>query len=202
MKLYFSPGACSLSPHIALLEAGIVAQYEQVDTKTKAMKSGGDFRSISPKGAVPTLELDDGQILTEGPAIVQYIADRRPETKLAPPAGSMARYRLQEWLNYISSEVHKPLSLMFSATATDPSRQTQRDLVAPKFDFLDTALDGKPFLLGEQFTVADGYLFNMLCWTIPTAIDLGRWPAVRDYNGRIASRPAVRAALKAEGLIP
>jgi len=201
MKLYFSPGACSLSPHIVLLEAGIVANYEEVDTKSKAMKSGGDFRSVTPKGTVPTLQLDDGQILTEGPAIVQYIADRKPETKLAPAPDSMERYRLQEWLNYISSEVHKPLSLMFSATATEESHQIQRNLVAPKFDFINKALDGKPFLMGEHFTVADAYLFNMLCWTIPNGIDLGKWSQMKDYYGRVVSRPTVRVALKEEGLI-
>ena len=201
MKLYFSPGACSLSPRIALHEAGILADYDEVDTGSKALKSGGDLRSINPKGAVPTLELDDGQILTEGPAIVQYIADRRPEAKLAPPADSMERYRLQEWLNYISSEVHKTFAPMFSPKATDDTRRAQREVLAPRFDFLNAALDGKPFLMGEQFTVADGYLFTILNWTIPTGIDLGRWPVLQAYHARVAARPAVRAALTEEGLI-
>jgi glutathione S-transferase len=201
MKLYFSPGACSLSPHIALHEAGITAQYEQVSTKTKEMASGGDFRSINPKGAVPALELDDGEILTEGAAIVQYIADRKPDTHLAPPAGSMARYRLQEWLNYVASEVHKTFAPMFNPKATDETRQNQRDLLRPKFDFLSKALDGKAYLMGDQFTVADGYLFTILNWTVPTGIDLGQWPTLKDYYQRVASRPAVQAAMKEEGLI-
>jgi glutathione S-transferase len=201
MKLYFSPGACSLSPHIVLEEAGIAAEYEQVDTKSKAMTSGGDFRTINPKGAVPTLELDDGQILTEGPAIIQYIADRRPETKLAPAADSFERYRLQEWLNFISSDVHKTFAPMFSPTATDASRAAQRQLLTPKLEYLNQALGGTSFLMGEQFTVADAYLFTILNWTIPTGIDLGQWPVLKQYRARIALRPAVRNALKAEGLI-
>jgi len=202
MKLYFSPGACSLSPHIVLHEAGIVAEYQQVDTHTKAMQGGGDFRTVSPKGTVPTLQLDDGEILTEGPAIVQYLADLKPGAKLAPANGSMARYRLQEWLNYIGSEVHKTFAPMFSPAATDDSRTKQRELLAPKFDFLNGALGGKNFLMGETFTVADAYLFTILCWTIPTGIDLAPWPVLKAYYGRIAPRPAVRAALKEEGLIP
>lgn len=201
MKLYFSPGACSLSPHIALHEAGIAAQYEQVDTKTKAMKSGGDFRSVNPKGAVPALELDDGQILTEGAAIVQYIADRKPETNLAPPAGSLERYRLQEWLNYIASEVHKTFSPMFNPKATDEIRQNQRNLLTSRFDFLSKALEGKTYLMGDRFTVADGYLFTILNWTVPTGIDLGQWPVLKAYRERVAARPAVQAAMREEGLI-
>jgi glutathione S-transferase len=201
MKLYYSPGACSLSPHIVLHEAGILAEYQEVDTRTKAMTGGGDFRSVTPKGTVPTLQLDDGQILTEGPAIVQYLADLKPQTGLAPAAGSMARYRLQEWLNYISSEVHKTFAPLFSPAAKDETRKQQRELLKPKFDFLDKALDGKPFLLGPQFTVADAYLFTILCWTVPTGIDLSPWPVLKAYYGRIAARPAVRAALKEEGLI-
>jgi glutathione S-transferase len=201
MKLYFAPGACSLSPHIVLHEADIVADYEEVDTKTKAMKSGGNFRAISPKGTVPTLQFDDGEVLTEGPAIVQYIADQAPESGLAPANGTLARYRLQEWLNFISSEVHNPFSLIFSVTATDESRRKQRELLAPKFDFIAKALDGKAFLMGETFTVADAYLYNMLLWAIPTATDLSPWPALQAYQARISARPAVQAALREEGLI-
>lgn len=201
MKLYYSPGACSLSPHIVLHEAGIAADYEAVDTLTKAMEGGGDLRTLNPKGAVPTLVLDDGQVLTEGPAIVQYIADLQQETGLAPAAYTLERYRLQEWLNFISSEVHKPFSPMFSPAATDETRQAQRELLAPKFDFLEIALAGKTWLMGETFTVADAYLFTILCWTVPTGIDLGRWPTLQAYFSRVAARPAVRAALKEEGLI-
>jgi glutathione S-transferase len=202
MKLYFSPGSSSLSTHIALREAGIAVELEQVDTQSKMLKRGGDFRTINPKGAVPTLELDDGQILTEGPAIVQYIADLRPDLNLAPPPGSLERVRLQEWISFISMELHRTISPMFSPTATSEFRQTQAERLEPKLDFLNSALSGKPFLMGDQFTVADGYLFAILSWTIPLKIDLTKWPVVKNYRGRIASRPAVRSTLKEEGLIP
>lgn len=201
MKLYFAPGACSLSPHIALREAGISAEYERVDARTKLTESGREFLGINSRGAVPALELDDGQILTEGPAIVQYIADLAGGVDLAPPAGSFERYRLQEWLNYLGAELHKPFSLMFSPMATEESRRTQRATLEPVLEFLARSLAEKPFLMGTQFSVADGYLFTLLNWTIPTGIDLGLWPSLKEYHGRIVRRPAVRAALTREGLI-
>jgi glutathione S-transferase len=201
MKLYFSPGACSLSPHIVLHEAGLNADYQQVDTRTKEMVGGGDLRTINPKGTVPTLQLDDGTVLTEGAVIVQYLADQAPGANLAPPQGSLERYRLQEWLNYIASELHTTFGQMFSPTATDASRQRQKELLAPKFDFVERSLADKPFLMGETFTVADAYLATVLTWSIPTATDLSPWPALKAYHGRMLARPAVRTALREEGLI-
>ncbi len=202
MKLYFSPGACSLSPHIVLHELGLVAEYEQVDTGSKAMKGGGDLRTVNPKGTVPTLQLDDGQVLTEGAVIVQYLADQVPEAGLAPAHGGLERYRLQEWLNYIASELHPTFGQMFSPTATDASRQRQRDLLAPKFDLLERALEDKSFVMGESFTVADAYLGTILLWSGPTHTDLSPWPALSGYHSRFIARPAVRSALREEGLIP
>jgi glutathione S-transferase len=201
MKLYFSPGACSLSPHIVLHEAGLATDYQQVDTLTKAMLGGGDLRSINPKGTVPTLLLDDGAVLTEGAVIVQYLADLAPQAGLAPPHAGLERYRLQEWLNYIASELHPTFGQMFSPTATDASRQRQRELLVPKFDLLERSLAGKAFLMGEAFSVADAYLVTILNWSIPMAIDLAPWPAVKAYHGRMLQRPAVRAAMREEGLI-
>ncbi len=201
MKLYFSPGACSLSPHIALREAGLGFDLEQVDLKAKTTKSGGDFKSINPKGQVPTLELDDGEVLTEGPAIVQYIADRKPESKLAPAAGTMERYRLQEWLNYITSEMHKGFSPLFNPNAPDQWKQVVKDMLAQRFDVLSKKLEGKPYLMGATFTVADAYLFTILGWGKYHNIDYGKWPVLQAYQARIAERPAVQAALKAEGLL-
>ncbi len=201
MKLYFAPGACSLSPHIALQEAGLSFETEQVHLGSKQTKSGGDFRSINPNGYVPALQLDDGQVLTEGPAIVQYIADRKPESHLAPAAGSIERYRLQEWLNFISTEVHKGFSWLFNAKASDDAKQLAREKLGERFDFLSSKLAGRPFLLGDTFTVADGYLFTVLNWTQFVNIDLGKWPTLKNFQERVAARPAVRAAMVAEGLI-
>lgn len=201
MKLFFAPGACSLSPHIALHEAGLSADYEQVDIRGKLRKDGSDYRSINPKGAVPALQLDDGQILTEGAAIVQFIADQKPDAQLAPAAGTVARYRLQEWLSYLGAEVHKSFSPLFNPKANDAIRQYQRDLLAMRFEFLSKALTGKTYLMGDQFTVADGYLFTLLNWTVPTGIDLAQWPVLTAYRERIAARPAVQAAMREEGLI-
>lgn len=201
MKLYFAPGACSLSPHIALLESGQAFELEQVDLRQKTMKDGSDYRAINPRGQVPVLKLDDGQILTEAAVILQYLADRKPDTKLAPPCGTMERYRLQEWLNFVSSEIHKGLGALFNPKATDEWKAQHKEGLAPKFDFLNKALDGKTYLMGSQFTVADAYLFTVLRWTKIHKIDLARWPAVAAYFERIGARPAVRNALQAEGLL-
>jgi len=198
MKLYFSPGACSLSPHIALLEAGLPFELAQVDLKAKTTKAGGDFRSVNPKGQVPTLELDDGEVLTEGSAIVQYIADRKPETKLAPAAGTMERYRLQEWLNYVSTEMHKGFSPLFNPNAPDQWKQVVKDMLALRFDFLSKKLEGKPYLMGGTFTVADAYLFTILSWGKYFNIDMAKWPTLASYMERVAARPAVKATLEAE----
>jgi len=201
MKLYFSPGACSLSPHIALREAGLSFAMVKVDLGTKQTADGADFKTINPKGYVPVLHLDDGSVLTEGPAIVQYIADQAPASKLAPAAGTLARYHLMEWLNYITSEIHKSFSPLFNPQASDELKALVRDALAQRFDYLSTQLQGKPYLMGETFTVADGYLFTVLGWTRPTQIDLSKWPVLSAYTQQIAARPAVRAAMRAEGLV-
>ena len=197
MKLYYSPGACSLSPHIALREAGLAFDAETVDLSSKKTKSGADYRAINPKGAVPALQLDNGQVLTEGSAIVQYIADQKPATKLAPAAGSLERYRLQEWLNYIASEIHKGFSPLFNPKATDEWKQVIKDQLAAKFDYLSKQLQGKDYLMGA-FSVADGYLFTILGWTKHLNIDLAKWPVLAQYYERVAARPAVKATLEAE----
>lgn len=201
MKLYFTPGACSLSPHIALRESGLPFDIDQVDLANKQTKSGADFRTINPKGYVPALQLDDGQVLTESAVIVQYIADRKPEAKLAPPAGTRERYLLQEWLNFIATELHKGLSSLFKPNMPEAWQQVVKDGIAARFDFLTKRLQAKPYVMGESFSVADGYLFTILNWTNFVKIDLGKWPALKAYQERIAARPAVRAALKAEGLV-
>ena len=201
MKLYFAPGACSLAPHIALREAGLAFELEQVDHRQKKTKDGGDYRAINPKGQVPALRLDDGQILTEAAVIVQYVADQKPAAKLAPPAGGLARYRLQEWLNFIASEMHKEVGALFNRNASDEWKAQQKETLVPKFEFLAQALAGRDFLMGDQFTVADGYLYTILRWAKLNKIDLARWPALAAFFQRVEARPAVQAALKAEGLI-
>ena len=201
MKLYYSPAACSLSPHIVSREAGIPLQLQKVDTKTKAMEGGGDYWKVNGKGYVPALELDDGTVLTEGPAIVQYLADRKPESGLAPKAGSIERYRVQEWLNFITSEIHKSFSPLFRPTTPDEYKKISKENLANRFKWLDQQLAGKDYLLGKQFTVADAYLFTVLRWTVPMQIDLAQWPNLKAYFQRVESRPKVREALKAEGLI-
>jgi glutathione S-transferase len=201
MKLYYSPGACSLSPHIAMLEAGLKATLVKVDTKTHKTQDGGDFYALNPKGYVPLLELDDGELLSEGPVIVQYIADRNPASKLAPAAGTMERYRLQEWLNFITSELHKQFGPLFQTTTPAEYKEMLKEKIGKRFDWVATQLEGKDYLMGSTFTVADGYLFTMLHWTKFVGIDLARWPVLKAYQARVAARPKVREALLAEGLI-
>jgi glutathione S-transferase len=201
MKLYYKPGACSLSPHIVLREAGLAFELDRVDTKAGKTQSGGYFASINPKGYVPSLQLDDGQVLTEGAAIVQYLADRKPEMKLAPAAGTMERYRLQEWLNFIATEIHKGFSPLFNRKAPDDVRQAQVDRLGTRLDYLAKQLEKQPFLMGKSFTVADAYLFTILNWAKVVNLDLARWPALPAFQDRVGSRPAVRAALEAEGLL-
>ncbi|WP_437684065.1 glutathione transferase GstA [Sorangium sp. So ce131] len=198
MKLYFSPGACSLSPHITLREAGLEFDLEQVHLGTKKTKTGADFTQINPKGYVPALELDSGEVLTEGPAIVQYIADQRPESGLAPPAGTLQRYRLQEWLNFISTELHKQFGPLFGPKTEAQQKDAARATIGRRFDFVAQRLEGNSYLMGEQFTVADAYLFTVLTWTNFAGIDLSRWPALARFAERVGARPAVQAALKAE----
>jgi glutathione S-transferase len=198
MKLYFSPGACSLSPHIVLREAGLSFSLEKVDLRSKQTAGGHDYKTINPKGAVPALELDDGQILTEGPAVVQYLADLAPEKQLAPPAGSMPRYRLMEWLNFISTELHKGFSPLFNPAMPEEAKKLTLERLLSRFDYLATQLQAGPYLLGSQFTVADAYLFVMLRWSGAFSIELSRWPALEAYFKRVEQRPAVQAALAAE----
>jgi glutathione S-transferase len=200
MKLYFSTGACSLSPRIVLMEAGIPFTDEKVDLKSKKTASGADFFSINSKGAVPALELDNGQVLTEGPAIVQYLADLKPDSGLAPRAGSFERYRLMEILNFITSEMHKGFSPLFKADTPADARKSAVDTLGKKFDWLSAHLAGKKFLMGDTFTVADAYLFTVLRWSGVVHVDLAKWPVLAAYVARVGERPKVKEALHAEGL--
>ena len=200
MKLYYAPGACSLSPHIVSREAGIPLELRKVNTKDKTVDGGGDYWKVNGRGYVPALELDDGQVLTEGPAIVQYLADQKPESGLAPGAGSIERYKLQEWLKFITSEIHKGFSALFKPTTPDEYKKIARDNLANRFDWLDQQLAGKDYLMGKSFSVADAYLFVVLSWTKPLQIDLSRWPQLSAFLARVAARPKVQEALKAEGL--
>ncbi|MDZ7811961.1 MAG: glutathione transferase GstA [Ideonella sp.] len=201
MKLYYSTGACSLSPHIALLEAGLPFDLILASTKTKKLADGTDYLTINARGQVPLLELDSGERLTEGPAIVQYIADQAPASGLAPAAGTLARYRLMEMLNFITSELHKGFSPLFSPAMPDEAKAIARDKLAGNFTWLDGQLEGKTWLLGETFTVADGYLFTVSNWARLVGVDLAPYARLNALRERIAARPAVQAAMKAEGLI-
>lgn len=201
MKLYFSPGACSLSPHIVLRESGLAFTPVKVNLRTHQLADGGDFYAINPKGYVPVLELDDGTRLTEGPAIVQYIADKAPAAKLAPENGSIERYQLQEWLNFITAEVHKQFSPLFDSSTAEEVKTKQREKLASRFDWISQQLGDREYLTGPNFTVADAYLFTVVNWSKSTGIDLSRWPALQSFQKRVAARPHVQEALKAEGLV-
>jgi len=202
MKLYYSPGACSLSPHIVARELGIAVELKKVNAKDKTFEGGGDYWKVNGRGYVPALELDNGQVLTEGPAIVQYLADQKPDAGLAPKNGTFERYRLQEWLNFLTSEVHKQFSPLFKPNTPDDYKPIAKQNIATRFDWLDKQLEGKDYLMGKQFTVADAYLFVLLNWTRPTQIDLSKWPNLGAYHKRVAARPKVKEALQAEGLLP
>jgi glutathione S-transferase len=198
VKLYFASNACSLSPHIALRESGLPFQLERVDLKTKRTASGEDFLTVNPKGYVPALRLDDGQILTEGAVIVQWIADQRPETGLIPPAGTMARYRVQEWLHYIGTELHRGFAPLYGKQTSDEVKAAAREKLAMRFAFLAAAVETQPYLMGQTFTVADGYAFYTLrVWKRVVRPELPS-PALQPYFARILARPAVVAALDAE----
>jgi len=201
MKLYYSPGACSLSPHIVAREAGIPVELKKVDLKAKLVEGSADFLKTNGKGYVPAIELDDGSVLTEGPAIVQYLADQKPDSGLAPKAGTMERYRLQEWLNFITSELHKAFGAFFSPALTPEWRKGVADRLELRCEWLAKQLAGKQYLMGEKFSVADAYLFTVLNWAPMVKFDLARWPALVDYHKRVAARPKVQEALKAEGLV-
>jgi glutathione S-transferase len=205
LKLYLFPNYCSLSPHVALREVGLPFCMEPVDLAKKTLqRSGADFRRVNPKGSVPALELEDGRVLTEGAAIVQYIADRRPDAALAPPAGTWARYRVQEWLNYVATELHKSYGALFDPRAPEAAKQSARDTLAARYDYLTQALEGRSYLVDDTYGIADCYLFAILRW--PTVftfmkVDLSAWPVLEAYLARIAVRPAVQAALDAEAAL-
>jgi glutathione S-transferase len=198
MKLYFTPGACSLSPHIALKEAGLPHDLIKVDLKTKTVADGSDYTAVNPKGQVPALRLDDGELLTEGPVIVQLIADQAPGSRLAPPNGTRERYRLQELLNFLSTEVHKTFSPLFNPALADEAKAIFRSRLTARLAHLDKTLAGRDYLMGTDFTVADGYLFTMLRWAVNMKIDLSAMPNLTAYMARVAARPKVQAALAAE----
>jgi glutathione S-transferase len=199
MKLYYAPGACSLSPHIALREADLRFTLVKTDTKTKKLEGGGDYWAINPKGYVPCLELDNGERLTEGPAIVQYIADRAPAKALAPESGSFERYRLQEWLNYVSTELHKGYGALFTPTTPQDYKPIVLDRLALRYELVEAALSKQPYLLGAGFSVADAYLFVVTRWANHVKLSLERFPSLVAFQARVRERPAVRAALEAEG---
>jgi glutathione S-transferase len=201
MKLYYLTNACSLASNIALREAGLKFELVKVDRKTKMAADGLDYREVNPKGYVPALTLDDGQVLTENVAVLQYIADRNPAAKLAPAAGTLERYRLMEWLSYINSEIHKSFSPMFRAEASDQVKDYARNYLPQRLDYLQRALGSRSYLMGEQFTVADAYLFTVLGWGGYVNFDIGRWPQLKRLHERVGARPHTLEALKSEGLL-
>ena len=200
MKLYYVPGVCSLASHIALRETGLEFELDKMDRETRRTASGENYLEANPKGSVPALRLDNGEVLTEGAVILQYIADQEPTSGLAPASGTMERYRLAEWLNYVATEVHKQYSPLFNPKLPPEWRENQLNLLAKRFDYLTQRLGSRPYLMGERFTVADAYLFVVLGWSPRLKVDLNPWPSLKNYLTRIAARPAVQAALKAEGL--
>jgi glutathione S-transferase len=201
MKLYYSPGVCSLSPHIVLRESGLPFTPVLASTKTHKLADGTDYYTINPKGYVPLLELDNGERLTEGPVIVQYIADQVPDKKLVPPAGTMARYRVMEWLNFITSEVHKGFSPLFNPAFPEEGKAIYRTKVKDRLTWVDQQLEGKSYLMGEDFTVADPYLFTVVGWGKHVGVDIADLKNLSAYVARVAARPAVQEAMKAEGLL-
>jgi glutathione S-transferase len=200
MKLYYSPGACSLSPHIVLREAGLAFEPVLASTKTHKLQDGSDYYGINPLGYVPMLELDDGTRLREGPAIVQYVADQVPHKNLAPANGTLPRYRLQEWLTFIGTELHKTFSPLFNPATPEEAKGQFRDKLASRFEFVDQQLEGKEYVMGDHFTVADAYLYVVTRWTKPMNIDIAKFKNLVAHNARIDARPAVQEALKAEKL--
>ena len=201
MKLYYSPGACSLSPHIALPEAGLPYDLVKVDLKAKKLDNGDDYLKVNPKGQVPALALDNGELVTEGPVIVQMIADKAAGKNLAPARDSAERYKLQEWLNFITGELHKNFGPMFSPVLADDAKAFFKDRVMGKFKYVDGELAGKDYLMGKQFTVADGYMFTMLAWAERMKWDLAGLSNLTAYKARVGARPKVQEALVKEGLM-
>jgi glutathione S-transferase len=201
MKLYYSAGACSLSPHIVLLEAGLAFELVLASTKTHKLQDGTDYYTINPKGYVPLLELDNGERLSEGPAIVQYIADQAPAKKLAPPCGTMARARVQEWLNFTTSEIHKSYSVLFNPAAPEEFKNVIRAKMQDRYRYVEQQLEGKSYLTGSDFSVADAYLFTVTNWAKHVGLDLAAFKNVAAFMARMAARPSVQEAMKAEGLL-
>lgn len=201
MKLYYSPGACSLSPHIVAREAGVALELEKVDIKTKRTESGADFRQINPKGSVPALQLVNGEVLTEGQVIAQYLADLNPASGLAPANGTLARYRLQEWLGFINSELHKSYSPLFNPATPETVREERKAALNRHYSLLEQRLSRQPWLLGEAFTAADAYLFTVTNWAAHVDLDLSQFGAVAAFQQRVLQRPLVQVAMQAEGLI-
>lgn len=201
MKLFYAPGACSLSPHIVLNELDLPYTVEKVDLKNHTTASGADFYTINAKGYVPALQLDNGEVLTEGPAIVQYLADQKPQVDLLPPAGSLERARVQEWLNFIGTELHKTLGALFNPSISAEAKAKTIDTFGKRLGIVEKALQGKDFLTGKSFSVADAYLFTIVNWAPKLSIDISPWPTVAEFQKRVASRPAVQKTLKAEGLV-
>jgi glutathione S-transferase len=202
MKLYYKPGACSLASHIILKEIGKDFEIESVDTDKQVTEFGADFAKINPKGYVPVLRLDDGEFLTEGAAVLQYLADQNPEAGLAPESGTLERARLQEHLNFTSTELHKAFGPFFSASVSDEEKQDAKANVGRKMDYFESTFnDGRKYLLGDRFSVADAYFFVVSSWAIPTGIGLDRWPKIADFSKRVAGREKVKDAMRIEGLL-
>ncbi len=201
MKLYYSPGACSLAPHIVLHESGLPFTLVKADLKAHKLEDGSDYYPVAPKGQVPLLELDNGERLSEGPVISQYVADQAPAKNLAPANGTMARYRVQEWLNFITSEIHKSFSPLFNPDSSADAKEAAKAYLAKRFGFIDQHLAGKSYLMGDTFTVPDAYLFTVANWGQWVGVDIGQWPHVKAHHARVAARPKVQEALKAEGLV-
>jgi glutathione S-transferase len=200
MKLYFMQGSCSLAPHVALREAGMTFQLIRFDKTKQQLEGGGSIQAVNEKGYVPVLDLDDGQRLTEVGAVLQYIADQAPQSRLAPKNGTFERYRLQEWLSFLATEIHKSFWPFFH-DGCDGEKPNQGERLQKRFSWVESKLDGKPFLMGAELTVADAYLFTLSNWIRPAGFDLGKWPKLQDYRARLRERPAVKAALEAEGLL-
>jgi glutathione S-transferase len=202
MKLYYAPGACSLAPHIVGHEAGLDLELVKVDLGAhKVSENGGDYYQVNPKGYVPAIQLKDGQLLTEVATLVQYLADQKPESGLAPAAGTMERYRLMEWLTFVSSELHKGIGGLFNPKLADDAKQVLKEKAGTRLAWLDKELAGRDFLTGSRFTAADAYAFTVLRWTTPLGIDLTAFPNIRAYMDRVSARPKVQDALRAEGLL-
>ena len=200
MKLYYSPGACSLSPHIVLHEAGLPFEAVLASTRTHKLPDGTDYYSINPRGYVPLLEFDDGQRLTEGPVIVQWIADQVPQKRLAPPAGTMPRYRVMEWLNFVSAELHKQFSPLFNPAYPEEAKAINREKLLGRYAWVDEQLAGRQYLMGDEYSVADAYLYTVTRWTVPMKLDISSRANLAAFMARVGQRPAVQRALAAEGL--